>query len=204
MTEFRKKDKQRRRTSDLDPDPEIWEALEGGPKLKRLLDEFYTRVYADPRLNHFFEGTTKQRAAEKQYSFLRQIFTGEKIYFGDRPRNSHHWMVISDELFTYREELFATCLRDHGIPEHLIERWRGVHECFRKQIVKDAPRPKKMRGKALPFEGYGSLVLDIGSICDGCSGELVPGVEVRYHNRTGQTYCLECVPGEESTRPAPA
>ena len=188
---------------DLDPDPEIWGALEGGEGLTRILTEFYTLVFDDPKLNHFFVGVTRQRAIEKQYNFLRQIFTGEKIYFGDRPRNAHHWMVISDELFDYREELFASCLRRYGLAEPLIARWRRVHERFRKQIVKDHPRPKKIRGKAIPFEGYGVVKLEVGSLCDGCAEELSVGDEARYHNRTGATYCLTCVPGRESTRPPP-
>jgi len=194
----------RRRLGDLDPDPEIWAALDGGPGLTRVLQDFYGRVYEDPRLAPFFEGVPKPRAVEKQYTFLRQIFTGEKIYFGDRPRNAHHWMVISDELFTYREELFAECLRSYGLSEPLIARWRSVHECFRKQIVKDAPRPKMLRGKALPLEGYGEMVLDIGFLCDGCEAALEPGTRVRYHQRTGRTYCATCVPGQTSTRPPPA
>lgn len=194
MTESGEANAHRRRAGDLDPDPELWEALGRGPGLTKILSEFYDRVYADPKLSPFFEGTTKQRAIEKQYSFLRQIFTGENVYFGDRPRNAHHWMVISDALFDYREELFAECLRHHGLPEPLIGRWRRIHECFRKQIVKAAPRPKKLHGKEIPFEGYGELTLDIGFLCDGCELPLEPGTLVRYHHRTGRTYCGACVP----------
>lgn len=193
----------RRRKSDLAANEAMWKALERGPKLRAILQDFYTRVYADSRLAHFFDGVTKERAIEKQYNFLAQIFTGEPIYFGERPRNAHHWMVISDELFDYREELFASCLRRYGLAEPLIARWRRVHERFRKQIVKDHPRPKKIRGKAIPFEGYGVVKLEVGSLCDGCAEELSVGDEARYHNRTGATYCLTCVPGRESTRPPP-
>lgn len=187
-----------RRRAALKPDPELWEAIGRGTGLTAILEDFYERVYADPRLAPFFEGTTKRRAIEKQYSFLRQIFTGESVYFGDRPRNAHHWMIISDELFDHREELFAECLRRRGLAEELVERWRGVHECFRKQIVKDAPRPKKLHGKAVPFEGHGELIIEVAFLCDGCGGALEPGSLVRYHHRTGRTYCAECVPATEA------
>lgn len=185
---------QARRAGDLKPDPEMWLALKNGDGLTEILTDFYTRVYADERLAHFFEGITKRRAIEKQYSFLCQIFTGEPLYFGERPRNAHNWMVISEELFDYREELMESCLRRYGLPEHLVVRWREVEEKFRKQIVKDKPFGKKIRGVELPFEGYDSLELSVGTICDGCGDVLEPGTIIRYHLRTGRSYCPKCNP----------
>ncbi len=128
------------------PDPEMWDVLQQGALLSKILTDFYQQVYKDPRLAPFFKDATKQRAIEKQYNFLRQVFTGEKTYFGDRPRNAHHWMVISDELFDYREELMATCLRNHGLAECLVERWRAAEERYRQQIVKTEPWNKIIDG----------------------------------------------------------
>jgi truncated hemoglobin YjbI len=176
----------------LRPDPEMWAALQEGQGLSEILADFYARVYADERLAHFFEGVTIQRAIEKQYSFLCQIFTGQPIYFGERPRNAHNWMVISHELFDYRETLMEECLRRYGLPAHLITRWRGVEEVFRKQIVKDKPFGKRFGGVDMPFEGVDSIVLSIGAICDGCGGILDPGSVMHFHVRTGKGYCQDC------------
>ena len=187
---------QSRRASDLKPDAELWAALREGEGLTEILTDFYGKVYADARLAHFFEGVTRQRAIEKQYSFLRQIFTGEPIYFGERPRNAHNWMVISDELFDYREALMEGCLRSYGLPEHLIVRWRRVEEVFRKQIVKAKPFGKKIRGVEIPFEGYESMELLVGSLCDGCEEALEPGTVIHYHRRTGKSYCPACSAGK--------
>lgn len=176
----------------IPPDPEMWQALEEGVLLTRILDYFYSRVYDDPRLAPFFHGVTKQRAVEKQYLFMRQLFTGEKVYFGDRPRNAHHWMVISNELFDYRESLMIECLRHHGLPEYLIARWRAVEEFFRSDIVKDRPWNKKMGDIELPVDGYGEVVLEVGSMCDSCGEAIDTGVTVRYHLRLGQIYCPLC------------
>jgi truncated hemoglobin YjbI len=184
-----------RRLGDLKPDAEMWEALDQGERLTAILQDFYSLVYMDPRLSPFFDGVTRQRAIEKQYSFLRRIFTGEDVYFGDRPSNAHHWMVISDELFNHREALMEGCLRRHGLADSLIERWRGVEEIFRKVIVKTQPRPRKIRGEELPLDGYGAIAMAVGTLCDGCFGPINVGTWAMYHTRTGRTYCASCMPG---------
>jgi ferredoxin/truncated hemoglobin YjbI len=185
----------RERAIQIPPDPEMWRALGEGSLLFTILDDFYTRVYNDERLASFFHEVTKQRAIEKQYLFLRQILTGEKVYFGDRPRNAHHWMVISDELFDYREELMASCLRHAGLAEPMVKRWLAMEERFRAEIVKAQPVARTMNGVELPLDGFGDEVLEVGSLCDGCGQEIAAGVQVRYHLRLGKTYCPSCVAG---------
>jgi len=175
-----------------DPDPEMWAALHNGELLTAILTDFYTRVFEDPQLAPYFHGVTRQRLIEKVYSFMRQLFTGEKVFFGDRPRNAHHWMVISDELFNHREALMTTVLRRHGLAEHLIQRWRGIEENFRNDIVKQRAWVKVMAGVEMPLDGYGEMTVSVGTICDGCAGEIHPGEPVRYHLRIGSTYCQRC------------
>jgi truncated hemoglobin YjbI len=182
---------------DLAPDPELWTALGEGERLGPILEDFYTRVYADARLSPFFEGLTKEWISQKQYNFLRAKFTGEKIYFGNLPRHAHHWMVISDELFDHREALMEACLRAAGLPEHLVDRWLGVEEVFRKQIVKAAAVPLKVNGTARPLEGYEELTTEIGTLCDGCGAPVDVGIVVRCHVRTGRLYCGACRPSIE-------
>jgi NAD(P)H-flavin reductase/ferredoxin/truncated hemoglobin YjbI len=180
------------RKRDHAPDPEMWAGLGQGERLKNILVDFYTHVYADPRLAPFFHGITMQRSIEKQYLFLRQIFTGEKVYLGDRPRNAHHWMVISDELFDYREELLMECARHHGLAEHLVRRWRAMENGFRSEIVKSAPWKRVLDGVELPVDGFGETRIDVGSLCDSCGGEVAPGEKVRYHVRLGSIHCARC------------
>ncbi len=186
--------KKRVRKGDLAPNAELWEALRQGEGLSEILNDFYDIVYDDPKMAPFFEGFTKKRAIEKQYSFMMQIFTGERVYFGERPRNAHHWMVISDELFDYREEMMEGSLRRYGLSDELIQKWRAAEEVFRKQIVKSEAWPKKIGGKLMPLEGYETLTLDFGSLCDSCEAAMDEGTTVRYHVRTGKTYCPACSP----------
>jgi len=161
-----------------------------------VLEDFYTRVFEDEKLAPFFLHTNRAWVVDKQFSFLRSIFTGEPGYFGMRPRNAHHWMVISDELFDYRESLMEDCLRRYGLAAHLIERVRSVDEVFRKQIIKQAAIPLKMHGVEKPAEGYDTMVMPLGTLCDECGGQVSVGEIVSYHVRTGQTYCAACRPAE--------
>jgi ferredoxin-NADP reductase len=174
------------------PDPELWAALQDGKLLSEVLTDFYTAVYADDKLSSFFTGVTKQRLIEKQYLFVRQILTGEKVYFGDRPRNSHHWMVISDELFDYRESLMLNSLRKVGLSEPMLERFMDMEGFYRRDIVKAAPFARVVGGIEKPFEGFDEITMDVGTLCDSCSREVAPGEKVIYHVRIGKIYCSDC------------
>jgi ferredoxin-NADP reductase/ferredoxin/truncated hemoglobin YjbI len=184
--------KQRAERAYPPPDPDLWTALHNGELLMTVLKDFYTRVFADEKLLSFFHGVTKQRSIEKQYLFMRQILTGEKIYFGERPRNSHHWMVISDDLFDYRAEIMVSCLREHGLPDAMIHRFRDVEEFFRGDIVKTAPFARVMGDVEVPFEGFGEITMDVGTLCDACEREVSKGEKVIYHVRLGKIYCSDC------------
>jgi ferredoxin/truncated hemoglobin YjbI len=176
-----------------EPDLELWQALGDGALMSEILEDFYSQAFADERLAPFFHGVTQRRAMEKQFLFLRQQITGEKVYFGDRPRNAHHWMVISNELFDYREQLMVETLRRHGLAEPMVKRWVAIENRFRADIVKDEPWKRKIGDVELPLDGYEETVLDVGSLCDGCGSEVKAGVTVRYHLRLGSIYCPTCM-----------
>lgn len=177
------------------PDPELWAALGQGTRLLAILEDFYTRLYADPRLSPFFHRVTKARAVEKQYAFLQQVFTGQRSYFGEKPFNAHHWMVISDELFDHREALFFATVRAHGLSEPLIARWAAFHEMFRRELVKAAPRGHMRGGVEHDLEGYQDEVVSVGTVCDACGTEVREGAQVRMHRRTGEIFCVDCARG---------
>lgn len=174
------------------PNLELWAALRNGELLMEALKDFYGQVFQDDRLSSFFHSTTMQRSIEKQYLFMRQILTGEKIYIGDRPRNSHHWMVISDELFDYRAELMMSCLRKHGLSEPMVRCFHEVEEFYRSDIVKPTPFARVMGDVEVPFEGFNEMTLDVGTLCDTCEREVAVGEKVIYHVRIGKVYCANC------------
>lgn len=186
----------------LAPAPKTWEALGEDAGLRALLTDFYRRIYDDPDLSPFFSGIGLDWAVSKQFNFLRSILTGRRDYFGNHPRRAHYWMVISDDLFDYREDLFAETLRDHGLAEGHVEHLRSINEVFRSTIVKDRPLPRS-RGQS-SSERFEQARLDVGTLCDLCERELSAGEQVSYHLRTGKTYCLQCFDDRAETPADPA
>ena len=176
-----------------DPTPEVWAALDNGKILTKILTDFYTLVFSDPRLSPFFKGYTITRLIEKQYSFLYRLLTGERVYFGERPKNAHHWMVISNELFDYRESLFFSCCEKHHVPPDVMDKLRIIDESFRKYMVKSEPWKKVLNGVELPLEGYEKIEITVGSLCDGCEREISSGELASYHVRLGTLYCNTCI-----------
>ena len=181
-----------KKMSSIKPDPELWAALGEGEILKSVLNDFYDIVFEDPRLATFFHKVTKERVAGKQYEFIANLLRGTRGSFVEPPFNSHHWMVISDELFNYREGIFFGVVEKYNVPEHLAARLASIHETFRREIVKSAERGIIHGGVEVNRTGYSSEVMDVASVCDGCYEEIHAGSMVRMHQRTGEVFCLGC------------
>jgi len=175
-----------------EPDLELWAALGEGELLTEILTEFYTTVFADPRLSPFFSHVTMQRLIEKQYNFLYQTFTGKKVYFGANLRNAHHWMVISDELFDYRADILESLMRKHGLSEDMIKRWVIMEELARDKIVKPKPWDKILDGKMLHLDKFEEATMEVSTLCDSCQSEIEAGEKIRYHLRLGKAFCSSC------------
>lgn len=175
-----------------EPDPEMWEALHEGTLLRTILADFYAEVFEDPVLAPYFRSSRQEHLIGQVYSFMRDIFTGQRLYFGMQPRPAHHWMVISAEVFDHREKLMTACLERHGLAPHLIQRWRKLEEQYRHDVVKAKPWKLEIDGVQMPLDGYGEEVMTIGTLCDGCGEGIEAGERARYHLRLGLTYCAKC------------
>jgi ferredoxin/truncated hemoglobin YjbI len=185
-------------TQEMEPpttDVGLWLELGEGRVVRAVLEAFYAKVYAHPQLSPFFHGVTMERAIDKQYSFLWQSMTGQKVYMGDRPRNAHHWMIITHALFDLRQVLMVETLREHGLSALQIERWTRLEAHYRPDMVKSSPWPRLEDGVEVHMEGFDREVLLEGTLCDHCGQEVARGVEVLYHRRLGRISCPNCVAG---------
>jgi truncated hemoglobin YjbI/ferredoxin len=174
-------------------DPDLWAALGQGRVVRQVLDAFYAKVFADAQLAPYFQFTTAHHVASKQYAFLYQSMTGEDMYFGDRPQNAHHAMVISHELFDHRQHLMVQTLAEHGLSDDHIRRWTVFEEAYREHIVKThaLPRMGKDGPESRP-DGFGHETLSEGAVCDHCGVVIEAGTTVLYHRRLGTISCATC------------
>ena len=176
-------------------EPALWSELGGDRFVRTALEAFYDRVYADDLLAPFFIKVTKQRAIDKQFSFMKQCVTGDNLYMGDRPRNAHHWMIITHELFDHRQQLMRETLQAHGLSDSLITRWQALEEYFRPDMVKSAALPRYLGNIAISHSGFSEEVLGEGSLCDHCQGEVNAGETVLLHHHLGTISCMRCAEG---------
>jgi len=121
--------------------------------------------------------------------------TGQKHYFGERLRNAHHWMVISDRLMDHRQALMRAALVRQGLSADQIARWTRLEEHWRSDMVKRVPMPKIQHGHVRALDGFDREVLSCGSLCDHCGTEIPAGTEVQYHRRLGTIACAACSGG---------
>ena len=175
-------------------EPELWEQLGGDTCVRSVMESFYQSVYADPDLSPFFERVTMDRVIGKQFSFLKQVISGEPVYLGEMPRNAHHWMVISDSLFDHRQHLMLNALKLLNIADELIAKWTKIEEQFRSDIVKYQSWPKRVGNILIDTEQYETTMIDEATICDYCSAEIPKYTTVRYHRRIGKVGCSTCSP----------
>lgn len=189
---YQVKPRDKEKLAAVPPDTDLWHALGEGAGLRHILTVFYEKVYSDDRLSPFFHRVTMARAIDKQYEFLRDVFSGTKNYFGTRPFSAHHWMVISDELFDYREALFFECVEQCGIEQQHIAKWRAFHELFRAELVKHEPRGLIVDGVEQHHAPYTDEYLGSAAVCDGCGSEIASDAVSRVIRRTGQLFCAGC------------
>ena len=174
-------------------DPALWAELDGGRTVRLVLDAFYRKVFADALLAPYFRNTTADHVAGKQYAFLYEAMTGADMYFGDNPRNAHHWMVISDALFDHRQRLMIETQEEHGLSDDQIRRWTAFEEPYRPDIVKTQSTHRTTNGQAeMRAEGFAQETLAVGSLCDHCGAEIDAGTTVLYHQRLGTISCPAC------------
>ena len=117
----------------------LYERLGGVAAVDAAVDLFYTKVLADDRIKHFFEGVDMKRQAGHQKSFLTYAFGGSPNYSGKNMREGHKHLVekmgLNDSHFDAVMENLGATLTELGVAPDLIQEAAGIAESTRNDVL---------------------------------------------------------------------
>ncbi|ADG05890.1 group I truncated hemoglobin [Kyrpidia tusciae] len=98
----------------------LYERLGGKEGIGKVVDTFYDKVLADPRVRHFFANTDMEKQRRHQTLFI-SFAAGGPEYTGRSMRKAHEGLGIQNEHFEAIVELLIDSLREHGVVEADID-----------------------------------------------------------------------------------
>lgn len=116
----------------------LYEQLGGEPAVDAAVDNFYRKVLADERVNHWFEGTDMERQAAKQKAFLTMAFGGPNNYTGTDMKIAHAHLVargLNDADFDAIVENLGSTLKEMGVADDLIAQVAATAETTREAVL---------------------------------------------------------------------
>lgn len=129
----------------MDEKQTLFDLVGGRPALQRVHKIFYERVFAHPRLKHYFSNINQVTLTEQQTNFMTAKMGGGKIFTGKTPESCHTRMFITRELYDLRNGLLRESILECGISGELLERWMKINNAFENVIVKKDPSECRKR-----------------------------------------------------------
>lgn len=109
--------------------------LGGEPAIKSVVDKFYVYMLEDPRVREFFKNTDMDKQRKSQTAFITMAFGGPNNYHGQDMKTAHKNMGIGHLEYDATWENLVKSLKDHNVPENLIEEAKEVFYSVEEDIV---------------------------------------------------------------------
>jgi hemoglobin len=116
----------------------IYDSIGGAGAVQAAVDDFYSRLLADPQLAPFFTGTDLQRLKAHQRAFLAAALGGAQIYHGRDMAAAHARLAIGDHDFDAVVAHLVATLTGLGVPDETIAQIGSVLAPLRSDIVTSA------------------------------------------------------------------
>ena len=117
----------------------LYEKIGGAAAVDAAVIVFYTKVLADDRIKHFFDGVDMKRQAGHQKAFLTYAFGGTPNYPGKNMREAHKHLVeklgLNDSHFDAVIENLGATLTELGVAPELIQEAAGIAESTRNDVL---------------------------------------------------------------------
>ncbi len=113
----------------------IFDRIGGASAVSAVVDDFYGRVLADPRLASHFTGTDMSRLKSHQRSFVAAALGGPQEYRGKSMGEAHAGLGITAEQFDAVVAHLAGALEHCGVEGETITAIAGALAPLKAQIV---------------------------------------------------------------------
>jgi hemoglobin len=120
------------------PASTIYDQLGGQAAVNAAVENFYSKVLADERVSHFFDGIDMDRQLAKQKAFLTFAFGGPNNYSGKDMRAGHAHLLalgLDDSHVDAIVELLGQTLQEMGVADDLILQVAGIAESVRNHVL---------------------------------------------------------------------
>lgn len=118
------------------PTPPTLDQLGGLDGLRRILADFYDRLYADILIGFFFQPHPKEHLVEMQTRFMGRALGGAVEYTGKPVREAHEALPILPGHFDRRHAILRQVLEDHGVPDEAKRAWLTLDLRLRPLILR--------------------------------------------------------------------
>lgn len=102
-------------------EPTMYERLGGQVSIDAVVERFYDRVHADPRLAEFFDGIAVIDLEAHQQAFLASALGGPDDYVGRPIAVAHRGLGITDVDFDRIVDHLVDALAVSAVPAALID-----------------------------------------------------------------------------------
>lgn len=101
----------------------LYDDLGGEAALRRIVDRFVERLFADPMIGFFFARANKERIKDKEFEFAAEHLGGGVAYTGRPITAAHSAHQIFDGQFLRRLQILRETLDEFDVPEHVRKHW---------------------------------------------------------------------------------
>ena len=98
----------------------LYARIGGKDAVDAAVDIFYTKVLADPRIRHHFDGVDMTRQISHQKAFMTYAFGGMETYPGKNMREAHKHLKLTEDDFNAVAEHLEETLDELSVPAPLI------------------------------------------------------------------------------------
>jgi hemoglobin len=111
----------------------------GGDELRRVIEDFYRRLFADPMIGFLFEGKNQPRLVQKEWEMTARLLGATEVRYTGRPMpEAHAKSPILGGHFERRRKILEETLADHGVDAEVREAWLDHTRALRPQVTADA------------------------------------------------------------------